>query len=159
MKSSLGIKLRFSNSKLTRGSPQRSSAGKIEIQILRPNLDNPENEPGTAFKRSASLRHDSESRKTWPNLEASTEGYEESHKSPSPVYRRCESDGPVERQRKKPLLPESNPMLEQNHNAPGSSTDSGLGKDQRHSKSSADSLLEVSKISFSTSKMSKLSMG
>ncbi|XP_030837786.1 uncharacterized protein LOC579951 isoform X3 [Strongylocentrotus purpuratus] len=147
------IKLRFSNSKLTRGSPQRSSAGKIEIQILRPNLDNPENEPGTAFKRSASLRHDSESRKTWPNLEASTctEGYEESHKSPSPVYRRCESDGPVERQRKKPLLPDSNPMLEQNHNAPGSSTDSGLGKDQRHSKSSADSLLEDFHVSSQVS--------
>ncbi|XP_041482347.1 LOW QUALITY PROTEIN: uncharacterized protein LOC121429428 [Lytechinus variegatus] len=147
------IKSRFSNPKLTRGSPQRSSAGKIEIQILRPNLGNSENESGP-FKRSASLRNDSDSRKTWPSLEASTEGYEENSQSPSGqshVYRRSESDGPLERQRKKPVLPDSNPMIEQNHNAPGSSTDSGLGKDQRHSKSSADSLLEDFHVSSQVS--------
>nr|XP_054770990.1 uncharacterized protein LOC129278885 [Lytechinus pictus] len=42
-------------------------------------------------------------------------------------------------------------MIEQNHNAPGSSTDSGLGKDQRHSKSSADSLLEDFHVSSQVS--------
>ncbi|XP_071511132.1 uncharacterized protein [Diadema antillarum] len=153
------IKLRLSSSKLSRHSPQRSSASKVEIQILRPNQDGQGAPSGEkSLRRATSLKHDSDVRRTWPNMEGYSENCEDTNSpSPaegvgqSPVYRRINSDGPLDRQRKRPILPEENPLylptLDHSHHAPGSSTDSGLGKDQRHSKSSADSLLEDFPIS------------
>ena len=143
------LKLRLSQTKLNRNSPQRSSAGKIDIQVMHPDTEHPQTDSTEpSFRRSCSLKHDSESRKTWPILSDACEelGTADSI-SGQTVYRRINSDGPMERQRKKPVLTDDHTpfvhALEQSHNAPGSSTDSGLGKDHRHSKSSADSLLEV----------------